>query len=465
MMKRTAPLIALALFAPLCAPTADAAEGASLSVSVDSAQQRAPAAAYSDGTLFAVWQDERDGGKLFGQAYGADGSPLWEKNGRPLVSAAGNQGTPAVAPDGSGGFFLVWMNMPSLQRDLYAQRFNNEGEPLWETVAVAEHEHDKHDHRIAPDGKGGLYIVWEDWRNGNLDVYAQRVSASGGILWEANGTALSAAASNQYDPAVSADENGCVVVWWNVPEIEAWQVYVQRMSPEGKPLWGDGGTPACLNPSGQSSGAVVADGAGGAFVFWVDHRNELDAQMNLDVYVQRFDPSGKRLFSEEGRALCEAPGAQIEIAALPDGSGGAYAVWTDLRDLYEDIYAQRLLPDGTAAWQANGAPVCVEGGRQRNPRIASAADGFWIAWYDYRRELEEQTFQDVYMQRMRADGSTAWRGGLAIAERAGQRIEMSVSAGKSGAAAFWAEQGDLFGNTDIRGWVSLPAPTETQNKE
>ena len=463
-MKRTAPFIALALFAPLCM-----SEGVSLSVSVDLAQQRAPAAAFSDGRLFAVWQDARDGGKLFGQAYDADGSPLWEENGRPLVSAAGNQGTPAVAPDGSGGFFLVWLSMPNLQRDLYAQRFNKEGEPLWETVVVAEHEHPKSDHRIASDGKGGLYIVWEDWRNANLDIYGQRVSASGKILWEANGTALSSTPSNQYDPSVSADENGCVVVWWDVPEIEAWQVYVQRMSPEGKPLWGEGGTRACLNPSGQSSGAVAADGAGGAFVFWVDHRNEAspqgDALMNLDIYVQQFDPSGKRLLSEEGRALCEAPGTQIEVAALPDGNGGAYAVWTDLRDHYEDIYAQRVLPDGSAAWQANGAPVCIEGGRQRSPRIAPAADGFWIAWYDYRRELEEQTYQDVYMQRMRADGTTARQeGGLPIAVRPGQRIELSVCAGKSGAAAFWAEQPDEFSGMDIRGWVSQPR-SAAQNKE
>lgn len=459
-MKRTAPFIALALFAPLCM-----SEGVSLSASVDLAEQRAPAAAFSDGRLFAVWQDERDGGKLFGQAYGADGSPLWEENGRALVSAEGNQGTPAVAPDGKGGFFLVWMNMPNLQRDLYAQRFNKEGEPLWEKAAVAEHEHGKDDHRIAPDEKGGLYIVWEDWRNGNLDVYAQRVSTNGDILWEPNGTKLTASPDNQYDPAVSADENGCVVVWWNVPATEAWQVYAQRMSPEGKPLWGEGGTRVCLNPSGQTLGAVAADGAGGAFVFWVDHRHDLDAQMNLDIYVQQLDPSGKRLLSEEGRALCEAPGAQIEIAALPDGNGGAYAVWTDLRDRYEDIYAQRVLPDGSAAWQANGAPVSIEGGRQRYPRIAPAEDGFWIAWYDYRRELEEQTFQDVYLQRMRADGSAALpEGGFPIAERPGQRIEMSVCAGKSGFAAFWAEQADQFSGMDIRGWVS-PSRSAVQNKE
>ena len=119
----------------------------------------------------------------------------------------------------------------------------------------------------------------------------------------------------------------------------------------------------------------------------------------------------------------------------------------------EDIYAQRLSPDGSGAWEPGGTPVCIEGGRQRNPRIAPAGDGLWIVWYDYRRELEELTFQDVYLQRMRADGTPALpQGGLPIAERPGQRIEMSLSGGK-GAAVFWAEQPDPLTSMDIHGWA------------
>jgi hypothetical protein len=37
---------------------------------------------------------------------------------------------------------------------------------------------------MCPDGSGGAVIAWQDTRNGNNDIYAQRVSASGSGVWE-----------------------------------------------------------------------------------------------------------------------------------------------------------------------------------------------------------------------------------------------------------------------------------------
>ena len=449
------------MLAPLCASAA----GLPLTVSVDSADQRAVACAFSGDRLFAVWQDERDGGNLYGQAYAPDGAPLWEESGRAIVSAAQNQGFPAIAADGEGGFYLVWMDARNLQKDLYAQRFDSEGAPLWEELPVAQHADGKDDHRIAADRGGGVYIVWEDWRNGHLDIYAQRVSADGRALWEANGAVVCGIPQNQYDPLVSADENGCFVLWWHVPELDIWQAYAQRMSPDGKPLWGEKGAAVSLNPASQSLGAAVADGSGGAYAFWVDHRNDVDLNMNVDLYAQRFDSSGRRLWGDDGKAVCLADGAQIEPAALPDGEGGAYLVWTDQRDRYDDIYGQRVLADGSFAWGEGGSPICAGPGRQRAPRLARFSDGVWIAWYDYRRDLEEQSLQDVYAQRALSDGTLVWGiGGLPIAERPGFRLDLNVCAGGQGAAAFWAEQASAFSSPDIYGWFSAGLLSDALNK-
>lgn len=38
---------------------------------------------------------------------------------------------------------------------------------------------------MASDGFGGAIIAWEDYRNGDMDIYAQRVDADGNVRWPA----------------------------------------------------------------------------------------------------------------------------------------------------------------------------------------------------------------------------------------------------------------------------------------
>ena len=50
--------------------------------------------------------------------------------------------------------------------------------------------------RVSSDGAGGAIVAWHDRRTGsNADIYAQRVDASGTVLWTTNGVALSTAPS------------------------------------------------------------------------------------------------------------------------------------------------------------------------------------------------------------------------------------------------------------------------------
>ncbi|TAK53579.1 MAG: hypothetical protein EPO24_14210, partial [Bacteroidetes bacterium] len=45
------------------------------------------------------------------------------------------------------------------------------------------------------DGAGGAIIAWSDNRNGNYDIYAQRLNAEGIAQWAANGIVLCNATS------------------------------------------------------------------------------------------------------------------------------------------------------------------------------------------------------------------------------------------------------------------------------
>ena len=40
---------------------------------------------------------------------------------------------------------------------------------------------------MVPDGSGGMFAVWEDYRGGTGRIYAQRLNAAGVPQWTANG--------------------------------------------------------------------------------------------------------------------------------------------------------------------------------------------------------------------------------------------------------------------------------------
>jgi hypothetical protein len=86
--------------------------------------------------------------------------------------------------------------------------------------------------------------------------------------------------------------------------------------------------------------------------------------------------------------VCTAPGSQggEQVAAIPDGAGGMFEVWSDFRNAStsgSDLYAQHVLSSGTVdpVWPVNGAPVVTAPGDQGNPVIATDhSGGMIIAW-------------------------------------------------------------------------------------
>jgi hypothetical protein len=83
--------------------------------------------------------------------------------------------------------------------------------------------------------------------------------------------------------------------------------------------------------------------------------------------------------------VCDAPGAQLLTASCPDGSGGVFVSWTDLRGTGYDVYLTRLLADGSIApgWPANGLGVATQNHLEGLSQVASdGAGGVFIAWID-----------------------------------------------------------------------------------
>ena len=159
------------------------------------------------------------------------------------------------------------------------------------------------------------------------------------MLWTANGTSISIAPLDQINPVMVADGTGGAIIAWSDsrgggnPD-----VYAQRINGSGTTQWAANGVSLCTNTATQQFLAIASDGAQGAVLAWEDLRG-----FNSDVFAQRVSSSGAPLWTPDGVAVCTALGVQGSVSIIPDVGGGAVMGWRDYRNGSEaDSYTQRV---------------------------------------------------------------------------------------------------------------------------
>ena len=76
-----------------------------------------------------------------------------------------------------------------------------------ETV-ICDATYDQGNPQIISDGFGGSITAWNDYRNGDWDVYAQRLNSAQETQWTENGVLISVRVGDQSDPKLISDGSG-----------------------------------------------------------------------------------------------------------------------------------------------------------------------------------------------------------------------------------------------------------------
>jgi len=231
------------------------------------------------GGAFVVWADGRGGWRA--NRVDREGVLLWPADGVPVCVAGAPRNLRAVA-DGAGGFLAAWdrADGTGFFRDIVAQRVTGAGALAWPDtgVVVCRAKLFQRFPVIAPDGAGGAIVAWEDNRDFHLgQVVAQRVDAAGAALWAVDGVSLCALSTARPYPAIVPDGEGGAVVAWQDNRNENLDVYAQRVDPDGAPRWAVNGVAVSTAADTQSVILLAADGAGGVFAGWTDARDPLGA--------------------------------------------------------------------------------------------------------------------------------------------------------------------------------------------
>ena len=237
-----------------------------------------------------------------------------------------SQSNPSIAADGSGNYIMTWGDERNGDGDIYAQRYSSDWTAMGGNFKVSDDTSSasQSSPSVAADGNGNFIIAWDDGRNGDGDIYAQRYSSDGtamGVNFNVNDDTSSA---SQSSPSVAADGNGNFIITWRDYRNGDSDIYAQRYSSDGTPVGSnfkvsdDTSSVSLANPS------IAADGSGNFIITWQDERNGAP-----DIYAQRYSSDGTTVggnfrVTNTSQKIQENPDVKL-------WNNRIYSTWTDNR--------------------------------------------------------------------------------------------------------------------------------------
>ena len=247
-------------------------------------------------------------------------------------------------------------------------------------------------------GLGEAAMAWVDDRNGNLDIYGQRIKADHEnntivTLWssvEEGGRAICDSAGEQNYAKITyasgcCGTEGITVATWQDERDGNFDIYMQYLWVNGDPYFQDYPQGLALTnlPSSQTKPRVKADDSG-AYIIWYSDQNN-----NPDIYAQKVIASQIDMIAwpENGFPICTAEQAQTGARLSVDNQGGVYFVWQDDRNggSNADVYVQHINSSETVVMSTNGVAISNESLIQKAPVVrADQSGGAFMIWEDGR---------------------------------------------------------------------------------
>ncbi|MBI4719696.1 MAG: hypothetical protein HY770_00350 [Chitinivibrionia bacterium] len=200
------------------------------------------------GAVFVLAIASGPNSQVIAQRITRRGEPGWGQAGVDMCPATNKQSTPALTAT-SDGFFIVTWTYYGAGYGIYAQKLNSSGDILWGGSGVTVCSNGLSGYRgasqVASAGSGGTIVTWMDSRNsgsGVYDIYAQKVNSEGDPIWTENGVSVCIKSNYQHDPMIVADDAGGAIVAWS-----EWaegfgsslfeEIFAQRLNGDGEKLW------------------------------------------------------------------------------------------------------------------------------------------------------------------------------------------------------------------------------------
>lgn len=314
--------------------------------------------------IYFAWKDYRNGDlnpDIYLMRTDLQGNPLWQEGGIPICTEEGEQSRPLIIPT-SYGALIAWVDR-RLKNDenLYLQAIDTNGYIYHQAngLPLCIAPRSQNDLRIVPVEKHFL-CLWTDARNllsTGFDIYYQLLDSLGFPLLNKNGVNFQTSTAYENTPQLIQWQNSIYCIWMDDRSMY-YNIYCQRLTPKGSPLWRAGGIPIQKGPYHQRHHLLEVLQDESAVVIWSDER--LGASYEK-LFMQKISPNGQFMWKLSGTEVCSAVSRQISPKILTDPENGFIVTWLDSRNTLSsnyNLYSIRLSSNaGNCLWEPKGLKI------------------------------------------------------------------------------------------------------------
>jgi hypothetical protein len=376
----------------------------------------------------------------------SNGWAEWDPDGLPVCTADNYQVSLVSVPDEAGGMLMAWQDYRDSQIKIYAQRVTETGTLLWTADGVLVGGSESFHPGICADGAGGAWVVYSTQPTGYGAIHVRHIDATGAvgsIVEIAGGSVWS---HNSLPVCCSDGAAGAIVAW--VQEVDPpsgdLQIVAQRLSSGGTRLWGTQGVLVYNEIDWDLAPTIAADeGCHGAFIGW---KTTTGAGI-----VQRLDASGVRRFNgANGYSLGLVNGSRVMIADRQRSSQGCFVMFRwhhDGTGIFDYDALSVVAVDSTAYEFWEEVVSAGGGGTSADPpgfvyRVMGNGNGGACCVWDLV-DSSSLEGRGVYAQSLASNGDKEWGGtyGLQVSEATDDNFcpDAAVQAG-GGVFASWIDK-------------------------
>ncbi|MHC4298282.1 MAG: TIR domain-containing protein [Planctomycetota bacterium] len=312
-----------------------------------------------------------------------------------------DNGRPATACDSDGNIWVVWHAGPAGSRDIYLAKLAAGGHAFGASVPLTTNRADQANPSIALGNEDQLYVVWQDDRRGDWDIYGS--SSGNGANWSAERRIADVDDKQNYsqtNPAVvvrAASPNQAYVVWQedhagnhDIYIAESTDLFVTNAV-----------TQVTSDPSAQTDPSIAVSSSNTVYAVWTDARNR---STGSDIYGAAGSPWTnvpvvRKLANQSSPLIClETTGSVLHL------------MWVDHTSANNDIYYAHS--NGLPAGPLTGTNIIDDYSRsgQICPAMTVSGTGggakVFACWQDERNVAGPTGDTDIYIVQTNSGSGT-----------------------------------------------------------
>lgn len=296
--------------------------------------------------------------------------------------------SPATVRDSAGNIWLAYHAGAVGQRDIYISKLPFGNANFAGPIQLTTHSSDQCFPAIAIDVDDTLYVVWQDRRRGNWDIYVS--TSSDGVTWSTE-TRITDSDDNQVRPVIAIDSQvpNRAHVAWQDDGAGNQDIYVASS---------DNGfttktvSQVTTNAADQTDPAVAVDASNTVYLVWTDGRNGTSdlygAASNNGPWTNV--PVATGAGSQSAPAVAaEATGTVLHFAWVDEAGGDANIRYASSNGLPGSPLAGTNIVDDTSGADQTAPAIVTAGSAGDDLRV-------FVCWVDERNLNANGRDTDLY---------------------------------------------------------------------